>query len=399
MENNDIINRLLENGLTKKDQSESNLTMQSDAQQTIDRSLQQWDKVEISKLRVTTAKYRLYIIILFIIIVAFLFKMNDIEESHTNVIKDYTNAQNKQDEVEWLLKGANDNISFLKEIVSNEQNVVGCLNGDPRSCNQLPDSWKSCNDESLISECLSWYSKTCDNLPSSWSSCNDQQQINECLTHKTKEVCDTLFDNWKSCENKTCENTSYNLSVPVSFLQLHSLYNVKMDVDEKKILKNLDNYLIRTSMQNNTRTKVGDILKINIWNSEVVTKCTQHLGQLWTSSIVKDCSDSFFMVPVNVTIDFSTIWDLTWFLYNVEKKMIDDWEDRILYKIQSVSYDILANEESQTTDIEMIAYYYYDKNIKEDINILEENDSMWLNEDIEHDNIEHDNTKNSDWSI
>jgi hypothetical protein len=41
--------------------------------------------------------------------------------------------------------------------------------------------------------------------------------------------------------------------------------------------------------------------------------------------------------------------------------MIENGDDRILYKIQSVSYDIITNDEPQITDISMIAYYYHDE--------------------------------------
>jgi hypothetical protein len=44
----------------------------------------------------------------------------------------------------------------------------------------------------------------------------------------------------------------------------------------------------------------------------------------------------------------------------VEKKIIENSEDRILYKIQAVSYDIVTNDEPQVTDISMVAYYYHD---------------------------------------
>ena len=41
--------------------------------------------------------------------------------------------------------------------------------------------------------------------------------------------------------------------------------------------------------------------------------------------------------------------------------MVNNTEDRILYKIQSVSYDVVSNNEPQITDISMIAYYYDDE--------------------------------------
>lgn len=137
----------------------------------------------------------------------------------------------------------------------------------------------------------------------------------------------------------------YELDIPLSYLQLHSLYNRKMPVDEKVVLKNLNEYLIKMDISWWDRSKVWDILRIEIWDPEAV----------------KDWDEHFFQVPVDVEIEFSTVNDLVEFLYNVEKKMIDNSNDRILYKIQAVSYDIVANDEPQITDISMIAYYYHDE--------------------------------------
>ena len=152
-----------------------------------------------------------------------------------------------------------------------------------------------------------------------------------------------------------------------------------MPVDEKKVLKNLNEYLIKQDILWGTKSRVWDILRISIWDP----------------TSIRD--DHFFSVPVNVTIEFKTIWDLTWFLYNVEKKMVDDWENRILYKIQSVSYDIIANDEPQVTDISMLAYYYYDERFENlDEEISEESNNE---ENNQSDNSQNENTttKNEWW--
>jgi len=77
---------------------------------------------------------------------------------------------------------------------------------------------------------------------------------------------------------------------------------------------------------------------------------------------------------------------LTGFLHNVEKKLINDSEDRILYKIQSVSYDIVTNDEPQKTDISMIAYYYHDDKFNDEKECSEElENSSNVNDDEEDD--------------
>ena len=43
---------------------------------------------------------------------------------------------------------------------------------------------------------------------------------------------------------------------------------------------------------------------------------------------------------------------------NIEKFIISNTEDSILYKIEELSYDMMAYEESQTTDIVLTAYYF-----------------------------------------
>jgi hypothetical protein len=37
----------------------------------------------------------------------------------------------------------------------------------------------------------------------------------------------------------------YDLSIPLSYLQTSSLWNEKMPVDEKRVLRNLNEYLIK----------------------------------------------------------------------------------------------------------------------------------------------------------
>ena len=187
-----------------------------------------------------------------------------------------------------------------------------------------------------------------------WIISNESAFI-KCLNWQ--EEC-SLPETWKTWTGNSIED--YNTKIPLSYLQLHSLYSKKMPVDEKIVLKNLNEYLIKQDISWTDRSRVGDILRIEIWDPEAVAY-----------GVNKDKS-KLFQVSVDVEIEFATVDDLVDFLYNVEKKLIEDradskWEiiknseNRILYKIQSVSYDIVTNDEPQITDISMIAYYYYDE--------------------------------------
>jgi hypothetical protein len=46
------------------------------------------------------------------------------------------------------------------------------------------------------------------------------------------------------------------------------------------------------------------------------------------------------------------------FVDNIERFIIPNAEDRILYQIDEVSYDMMAYDESQTTEIQLSAYYF-----------------------------------------
>ena len=255
------------------------------------------EDLHLSRIRVVTAKYKVYIVLLFIFIFILIFK------SIPNITRTYDAKHNAYNQVNSQLaslrndiRKAEDDMKYLWEITDNEQNLKTCLN------------------------------------------------------EKKKEVCLKLPETWMIGEGK---GRKYDFSVPLSYLQLHSLYNKKMPVDEKKVLKNLNEYLIKQDIDWGSKTKVWDILSISIWDPNPVNNWDTH----------------FFEVSVDVTIEFTTISDLTWFLYNVEKKLVDKWEDRILYKIQSVSYDIISSNEPQVTDISMLAYYYHDErfeNLEED---------------------------------
>lgn len=276
MENNEIMKRLLEdNKQNKSTEKESGMTTKANNNDTA-----------ISRIRVVTAKYKVYIVLLLIIICFMWFDFIPSaqeayelsENSHEQVIKQLSKVNRDLDD-------ARKDVQYLQNILWNEENLKECLN---------VNKWENCT-----------------NLPEDW-------------------------------ETWTWEEKSYDYKVPLSYLQLHSLYNKKMPVDEKRVIKNLNEYLIKEEIWTE-KTKVGDILKIEIWDPENI----------------KD--EHFVGVPVDVKIEFVTIENLIDFLYNVEKRLINDWEDRILYKIQSVSYDVVSKDEPQITDISMTAYYYHDE--------------------------------------
>lgn len=321
MQNNEILQRLL--------QEDSHGS--SRARSVIANQTRQEEDLPVSRIRVVTAKYKVYIVILLIFIAILWFEsIPNINKSYTNRKASYDQAKSQLNEIKNQIKESELDKTYLGEIINNEWNLKDCLNSlDRTKCNSLPENWKV----------------------------------------------------W--------DESKYDFSIPLSYLQTNSLYNPKMPVDEKKVLRNLNEYLIKQDIEWNSRTRVWDILKISIWDPESIENSGEH----------------FFEVPVDVSIKFTTIWDLTGFLYNVEKKMIDNSDDRILYKIQSVSYDIVSNDEPQITDIQMLAYYYHDERFEniDEKSDLKLDDTEIIGSENNKSNNERENNnqmnKKSEWSF
>ena len=316
MENNDIMKRLLQDD-----------GHEEQAKKSVSASKSQKDEeMHISRIRVVTAKYKVYIVLLLIFICMLLLEWIPSMKDAYNAKQSALNQVNSQ--LAWIrseVRQAEDDMQYLWEITDSESTLKTCLN------------------------------------------------------ERNKDACLSLPENWMTWEGT---GKKYDFSIPLSYLQLHSLYNKKMPIDEKKVLKNLNEYLIKQDIMWGSRTKVWDILRISIGDPHAVTNGDTH----------------FFQAPVDVTIGFTTIGDLTGFLYNVEKKMVDKWDDRILYKIQSVSYDIISSDEPQVTDISMLAYYYHDERFE---NIVEEPEATQDNKNADNSeaNTKQKDKSNSDWFL
>ena len=309
MNNNEIIKRLMGDGQKSTQTSNTSAVVQS--------SQIKEDEFPMSRIRVVTVKYKVYIVLLLIVIAALLMNyIPSVKDSYDASNSAYKETKSQLNIIQNEITEAEKDVDYLEEIVSNEQNLKSCLN------------------------------------------------------EKNTQACLSLPDGWKERENEEA-----NLTIPLSYMQLHSLYNEKMPVDEKKVLRNLNEYLIKQDISWTSRIRVWDILKISIWDPEAAIKDDKH----------------FFAVPVDVEIRFTTIGDLTGFLFNVEKKIINNAEDRILYKIQSVSYDIVSNDEPQITEISMLAYYYHDErfeNVDEETAILDEHKDIWWNDENNNEKVE-----------
>ncbi len=297
MENNEILERLLQ------DDKDTKSTVKEEVAAANQRTK---EDMQTSRIRVVTAKYKVYIVLLLIFICLLLVNY----------------VPKERDALRWNRSSFNQ-VNSKFDILKNDIEIA------------KKDMDYLCNkDDGILKK---------------------DEVLKKCLNTKTN--CSDLPKTWKTWSWNKLED--YDTKVPLSYLQTNSLYNKKMPVDEKRVLKNLNEYLIKQNIEWNDRKRVWDILKIKIWDPKPVKWWNNH----------------FFTVPVDVEIEFWTVGDLTGFLYNVEKKLIDNRGDRILYKIQSVSYDVVSNDEPQVTDISMLAYYYHDERFDDQNECVEENNN------------------------
>lgn len=155
-----------------------------------------------------------------------------------------------------------------------------------------------------------------------------EQQILACVNERT--ACSELPENLKS-----------DFWAIVAYLQMGGLTSQKMGIDEQKILKNLDQYLIKNDPADRVSTANGVIESIEIWEPKLMKEDLK-----------------FYELPITVKITFSDKDDLISFVDNIEKFIIPNENDRILYKIEEVAYDMMAYNEAQSTEILLSAYYF-----------------------------------------
>ena len=285
-QNNEILDRILGNPSSEPTETPASPSIAQPGEQSLLFVPVQEEEL-VSQTRVVTVRYKVYSVILLLVgLYLFMTMLPNISAQKAHARNSYNNAKTQYQSAQSTKAAFQRSETFLREIEANQSKLKTCLNKeDGAACSSLPNARN--------------------------------------MEHKGKTIKD--------------------LSIPLSFLQLNSLYNPKMPVDEKKVLRNLNEYLIRDGIMGGTAIRNGEIDKIAIGEVKAVNS-----------------SEVFFSVPLELSIRFERVGDLKTFVRNVEKKLIENPDDRILYKIQEVGYDIVASNQPQVTNILMMAYYYHD---------------------------------------
>lgn len=136
------------------------------------------------------------------------------------------------------------------------------------------------------------------------------------------------------------EEIRENFGFARAYLQLNNLYDPKMEINEKIILTNINEFLLtKRDSQNENSFKIWKINSIAIWKPNVI------VSQLYS-------------IPIRLEASFVNKDYLLAFIENVDKNVLESRSYRILYKIDEINYNIMEYDQEQLVDIKISAFYY-----------------------------------------
>ncbi len=146
--------------------------------------------------------------------------------------------------------------------------------------------------------------------------------------------------NYKINCNEIPQAIRDNFGFARSYLQLNNLHDPKMEVNEKILLANINEYLLK-KIENNGEgaQRIWKITNIAIGEPKVV------VSQLYS-------------IPIKLQASFQNKDNLLAFIENVDKNVLESRSYRILYKIDEINYNIMEYDQEQVVDIKMNAFYY-----------------------------------------
>lgn len=160
---------------------------------------------------------------------------------------------------------------------------------------------------------------------------NDNEiNIIDCINIQDK--CDTLS-----------EDIQESLPIVKAYLQVNKLDRPKMIIDESKILKNINEFMVRDDSYPGQVIYNGDITNIIIGEPS-------------------DIENKMIKVPVTITVTFNDKENLITFLHRIENEIFYEPEsgldNSILFRIDELKYDITQYSETQDVEILLSAYAY-----------------------------------------
>lgn len=158
-----------------------------------------------------------------------------------------------------------------------------------------------------------------------------------------KEAIVTCVNQSSRCDQLS-ENINSNLEAIKAYIQLWNLQRPKMKVDESKILRSINEYMLQKSILWWSRVFNGTVTSISISDPSIITEY------------------NMMKVPVSLLVSFQKKEDLLTFLNNIENYIYYTPEEgnngAILFRIEELKYDIVNYKTSQDVEVSLSAYAY-----------------------------------------
>ena len=326
------------------------------------------DEVLITTARVVSIRYKIYVVLIavliFIVFQSLLMPMNEKIKAKK---ADIENLKLQIAAVDAKEQEYRENRALVDQIAELEPIIISCVN-EWEWCNEVPeilqendnfsvarsyillgdmedpkmeinekkivkniDSFLLKNfwdDENLDSEkMLNKYSK--DTKDSTWAKADTDELSDE-------ESWDDLWDTWET-EQKDKENLEDDEDTWDEKLEWD---NDELDEDD---LDDLDDEDYENDEDEETLgvlwEKNGTINKIVIWEKQKF-------------------NDTLYYLPIELSINFDNKDGLLSFINNVEIKVPEEKDLRLLYKISKITYDVVNYNQNQESTIFMNLYYY-----------------------------------------
>lgn len=153
----------------------------------------------------------------------------------------------------------------------------------------------------------------------------------------------SCFNIWEGCETIEEEINDHKDAVRW-YLQIGELKKEKMDVDENKILRSINEFLLESSRSTLAQRDFNWV----VYHIRIGT--TQEL------------ENNIIRVPVDLMITFENQDNVIDFLKNLEERVFYTQEDglngSILYMIDQINYDIVNYTDAQDVSVSLSAYAY-----------------------------------------
>jgi len=159
---------------------------------------------------------------------------------------------------------------------------------------------------------------------------------------ENKELVITCINEQDKCDQLPEEITA-NLPTIKSYIQIGSLKKDKMEINESKILKTINEFMTREDPLSLERKYNGNVTNITIGDT-------------------KPLENNIVQVPLSMTVTFNSKEKLINFISNIENNIFytqtDGLNDSVLYRIEQLTYDIVNYKETQDVAINLSAYAY-----------------------------------------